>query len=49
MQNEWDKLNAMGNGKCTQDGTKNNEMKASPEIEVLLYIKWGEGVRTGFV
>ena len=39
MKNEWDKENALGVEKCTQDCTENNEIKAPPEMAVLLYIK----------
>jgi len=49
MKNERDKENALGVEKCTQNCTENNEVKEPPDVAVFLGIKWGEGVRTGFV
>jgi hypothetical protein len=49
MKNEWDKENVLRVEKCTQDCIENNEMKTPPEVTVFLDIKWGGGVRTGFV
>jgi hypothetical protein len=49
MKKEWDKENALGVEKCAQDYNECNEIKAPPEVAVFLGIKWGEGVRNGFV
>jgi hypothetical protein len=49
MKNECDKENAMGVVNSAQDCAENIEIKAPPEVAVFLDIKWGEGVRTGFV